>query len=84
LKSTLHLNLRRNQNSVSSNPSSFLTINTWFLATATWTFPPALPYLQNLNISRLHDVLLFVWKLHAGVRNRKSITATREGFIKMM
>jgi hypothetical protein len=32
-------------------------MDTWFLAT--WTFPPALQYLENLKISRLHDAPLF-------------------------
>jgi hypothetical protein len=32
---------------------TFLTINTWFLAT--WIFPPALRCFRNLNISSLYD-----------------------------
>jgi hypothetical protein len=61
---------------------TFLTINTWFRATR--TFPPALRNLRNLNISKLHDAPLFVWKLHAGVGIKESIKAAREELIIMM
>jgi hypothetical protein len=37
---------------------TFLDMTTWFLVT--WTFRPALKYLGNLNISRLHYAPLFV------------------------
>jgi hypothetical protein len=83
LKSSLHLNHRRNQNSASSYPSSPSSPSTpWFRAT--WTFPPGLQYLRNINISRLHEAPLFVWKLHAGVHIRESIKAAVEEFIKML
>ena len=51
---------------------------------STWTFPLNPKYLRNLNISRLRDAPLFIWKLPAGVRVRESITAAREEFIKKM
>ena len=77
------INHKKNHHSALSYPSSPLfIINTWFHATR--TFPPALRYLRNLNISKLHDAPLFDWKLHAGVRIKESIKAAREELIIMM
>ena len=44
---------------------SFLTINTWLLAT--WTFEANPRYLCNLNLSKLRDAPAHIWNLPAGV-----------------
>ena len=61
---------------------SFLTINTWLLAT--WTFAPNPRYLCNLNLFKLRDAPAHTWNLPAGVRTRESIVAAREEFIKTL
>jgi len=82
----------RNTNSSSSSPEpdfkviipmfSFLTINTWLLAT--WTFKPNPRYLRNLNLSKLRDAPAHIWSLPRGIRIRESIVAAREDFIKTL
>ena len=61
---------------------SFLTINTWLLATC--TFQPNPRYLRNPNLSKLRDAPIYIWNLPAGVRTRKSIKGAREDFIKSL
>ena len=61
---------------------SFLTINTWLLAT--WTFAPNPRYLSNLNLSKLRDAPAHIWNLPARVCTMESIVAAREEFIKTL
>ena len=61
---------------------SFLTINTWLLAT--WTFQPNPRYLRNLNLSKLRDAPIYIWNLPAGFRTRESIKGVRDDFIKSL
>ena len=61
---------------------SFLTINTWLLAT--WTFQPNPRYLRNMNLSKVRDAPIYIWNLPAGVCTRESIKGAREDFIKSL